>query len=209
MKASRTLPLSIYSRRMVMSAESCHILQYGHWKSLAMIIQTFAAGLPRIRALSARTTIGSVDAFWLATDAPDAGGVADAAAGVADFSSAGLVVARAFSAPLHAATTLTSAIAMKRMKWLMAQRYRPARRAGYRLACASHHVIRMGHTSCTPARWNSRATLATRRPRRRDDWSSHRSRAMVVSRSVQCALRELRRSRLTSSEGSCANSREA
>src|SRR4029453_3596309 len=61
-KASRTLPLSMYSRRIVRSDESCHILQCGHWKSLARINQTFAAGLPRMRALSACATSGSVEA---------------------------------------------------------------------------------------------------------------------------------------------------
>src|SRR5688572_16330362 len=102
-KASRTFPLSTYSRRMIMSAESCHILQYGHWKSLAMIIQTFAAGLPRIRALSALATRGSFAASASAGAFAEAGA---AASGVAD-----AVFAPASSAPLQAIVNNTRASA--------------------------------------------------------------------------------------------------
>src|SRR5690242_11643904 len=40
--------------------ESCHILQYGHWKSLPSTIQRAARGLPLIRPLSARSLMESV-----------------------------------------------------------------------------------------------------------------------------------------------------
>ena len=92
-----------------MSAESCHILQYGHWKSLERIIQTFAFGFPRMRALSARATNGSTDEPVVdgveADDASLAGACAlgdAAAAGVALSTVAGADFAVASPAPLQA-----------------------------------------------------------------------------------------------------------
>src|SRR5687767_580758 len=64
--------------------------------------------------------------------------------------------------------------------------------------CAAHHAGAIGHTSCTPARWNSRT-----RSRRRDVHDDQfRSRVVVNRGSCRlCAPRELCRSRISSSGG--------
>ena len=209
MKASRTFPLSMYSRLMVMSAESCHILQYGHWKSLAMIIQILAAGLPRIRALSARTTIGSVDTGPVAPAA--AGSVAGVAgeAVVADFSATGVVVARAFSVPLHATLATRAVRARKRMEWVMREKIPPGKPARLRphVCGASAHAHRayvlhpraleLAHDA-GDARYDDDAAAFVQQ-----------SSSGAVSRSVRVRASRTTPVSLTGSEGSCANSRGA
>src|SRR5205814_9612546 len=54
--AIRIFPPSTYSRLTCANDESCHIRQNGHSKSLTMMSQTFAEGLPVIRPWSAFVT---------------------------------------------------------------------------------------------------------------------------------------------------------
>src|SRR5215204_1943527 len=94
-----------------------------------MIIQILAAGLPRIRPLSARTTNGSGETEPVAPAAAVlVAGVAGAAV-VADFSATGVVVARAFSAPLHATLAASAVRARKRVEWVMREKIPPGKHA--------------------------------------------------------------------------------
>src|SRR2546421_12430219 len=67
------------------NAASCHSLQNGHWKSLAMITQIVADGSPAMRPRSARSVMLSCGiAALLSVPFADAGVVAEGPAPEAD-----------------------------------------------------------------------------------------------------------------------------
>src|SRR5438105_1480946 len=77
---------------------SCHCLQNGHWKSLAMMSQTCAAVSPRMRPRSARS-------LMLSRGTETAAAAAVRAADAIDVSVVALTVPLALSVRPHAATS--------------------------------------------------------------------------------------------------------
>src|SRR5512138_445662 len=104
MYATFTFPLRTYSCMNSLYDSSCHCLQNGHWKSLAMMTQVFAALSPAMRPLSAAMTSASVAADFEAAGAPVP-------------SARGVVLvelhAAAVSAPRSAAPKLTAAFSIR------------------------------------------------------------------------------------------------